>query len=160
MILTAVGAAFTATTPVTASAAPVTGLYFTSGLSPNRQLDADPATISTNGGRAYQYEFNGGYQQRWILYSDGSISPEGDQTMCLDANPNTNWDGGQVYLWKCNGAMWQKWWWNYGTPYGRRIENRHSWRCLDVNPNTNWNMGTVYMWGCNDAPQQSWILWN
>lgn len=28
---------------------------------------------------------------------------------CLDANPTQSWDGGQVYLWSCNGAEWQKW---------------------------------------------------
>ncbi|GAA3028252.1 hypothetical protein Aglo01_34210 [Actinokineospora globicatena] len=75
--------------------------------------------------------------------------------MCLDANPNTNYNGGTVYLWKCNGGNQQKWIYPNN---GSSIQNVHSGRCLDVNPNTNYNGGTVYQWSCNGSPQQAWYF--
>ncbi|MBM7774620.1 hypothetical protein JOD54_004824 [Actinokineospora baliensis] len=157
VVLTALAAVFASVALVPAQASAVPASYtLQSGLSPYRVLDANPATVNNNGGTVYQWAYNGGVQQFWYLYADGTIRPQANTNMCLDANPNTNWDGGTVYLWTCNGGNQQKW--TYPTNgAGFSIKNVHSGRCLDVNPNTNYNGGTVYQWSCSTSPQQRWF---
>ncbi|GAA2999763.1 RICIN domain-containing protein [Actinokineospora diospyrosa] len=157
IVLTALAAVFgmVALMPAQASAVPAAYTLQT-GLAPGRVLDANPATVNNNGGQIYQWAYNGGVQQFWYLYTDGTIRPKANTNMCLDANPSTNWDGGTVYLWTCNGGNQQKW--TYPTNgAGFSIKNVHSGRCLDVNPNTNYNGGTVYQWSCNTSAQQRWF---
>jgi alpha-galactosidase len=105
-----------------------------------------------NGGKVWQWDYNSSIQQRWWLFEDKTIRPAGDTTMCLDANPNTNYIGGTIYLWKCNGSAQQIWYRTGAAGY----QNGYSLRCLDANPNTNWNGGTIYQWDCNNSAQQRW----
>ncbi|WP_329395099.1 RICIN domain-containing protein [Streptomyces melanogenes] len=77
---------------------------------------------------------------------------------CLDADPGQSWDGGQVYLWECNGAEWQRW--TYGQDDDRLAFGAYDGRVLDaVLRNTNGSAITRYRWrGWSDGGEwnQQW----
>ncbi|MEU3353100.1 RICIN domain-containing protein [Streptomyces sp. NPDC037389] len=64
---------------------------------------------------------------------------------CLDADPGQSWDGGQVYLWDCNGTEWQKW--TFTSQDDRNAVHAYDGRVLDAVLNdTNGSAITRYRW--------------
>ncbi|MGW6932787.1 RICIN domain-containing protein [Lentzea sp. NPDC054927] len=148
--------------PAVASAAPapvgaqaVAGPYVLQvGTPPGRVLEVLRSQVSTNGGLVRQFDRDGSDEQKWLFFDDRTIRPLLDTTMCLDANPNENWDGGKVWVWKCNGTAFQKW--AQAPGLANTLQNEHSLRCLDANPNENWNGGKIWQWRCWGGAPQSW----
>lgn len=123
------------------------------GTPPGRVLEVLRSEVSKNGGLIRQFNRDGTDEQKWLFFDDRTIRPVLDTTMCLDANPNENWDGGKVWVWKCNGTAFQKW--AQAPGLASTLQNEHSLRCLDANPNENWNGGKIWQWRCwGGAPQQ------
>jgi hypothetical protein len=156
-----VAAAFALTAlPAVASAAPagaqaIDGPFvLTVGTPPGRALEVLPGEVSKNGGKVVQYARDNANQQKWLFFEDRTIRPLLNTSMCLDANPNENWDGGKVYVWQCNNGPQQKWAQAPGLP--GTLQNEHSLRCLDANPNENVNGGKIWQWRCWGGLPQQW----
>ncbi|MFF4453745.1 RICIN domain-containing protein [Streptomyces goshikiensis] len=81
---------------------------------------------------------------------------------CLDADPGQSWDGGQVYLYDCNGADWQKW--AYAQQDDRLAFRAYDGRVLDAVPrDTNGSAITRYRWrGWSDGGEwnQQWKFYD
>lgn len=81
---------------------------------------------------------------------------------CLDADPGQSWDGGQVYLWDCNGRDWQKW--AYAIQDDRMVFRAYDGRVLDaVLRDTNGSAITRYHWrGWSDGGEwnQQWKFYS
>ncbi|WP_439661550.1 RICIN domain-containing protein [Lentzea sp. HUAS TT2] len=124
------------------------------GFSPFRTLEALRSTVSNPGGAIRQWSYDGTDEQKWLVFSDTTIRPVLNTTMCLDANPGDNRDGGQVYVWPCHGGTPQQWRpWN---GQGLTLQNAATGRCLDANPGQNHNGGAIYQWGCYGGVAQQW----
>ncbi|MFI6097186.1 RICIN domain-containing protein [Lentzea sp. NPDC051213] len=126
------------------------------GFAPYRNLEVVRTEVSQSGGRIRQWQNDNSDEQKWLRFSDNTIRPVLDTTMCLDANPNENWDGGRVYVWKCHGGAPQVWRQSPGLP--KTLANDATLRCLDANPNTNYNNGVIYQWRCHGGEPQQWTF--
>ncbi|MEV6242327.1 RICIN domain-containing protein [Lentzea sp. NPDC051838] len=124
------------------------------GFAPYRNLEALRTEINQNGGHIRQWSNDGTDEQKWLFFSDSTIRPVLNTSMCLDANPNQPWNGGQVYVWGCHGGAPQQWRESPGLP--GTLRNAATQRCLDANPNENFNGGTIYQWECYGGVAQQW----
>ena len=76
-----------------------------------RCLDADVSSATHNGTKVQVWDCNGWDNQRWTLYSDGTIRSSHDGR-CLDEDVSSaTHNGTKVQVWDCNGWNNQKWWW-------------------------------------------------
>ena len=74
-----------------------------------RCLDSDISTATHNGTRAQVWQCLGGNNQKWNVYSDGTIRSAWDGR-CLDEDiAGGTHNGTQVQVWDCNGWDNQKW---------------------------------------------------
>jgi hypothetical protein len=118
-----------------------------------RCLDADKATIGSNGTKVQLFDCWHGANQNWMFNADGTIVNQASGR-CLSADIGTiNGDGTTVNLWDCNGQPNQQWTMNGdGT-----IQNRASGRNLDANGGTiNMNGTKVQLWDSTGGRNQSW----
>ncbi|WP_170208823.1 RICIN domain-containing protein [Micromonospora pisi] len=148
--------------PVGVSAAAV-AVYIVDGRD-GRCLDADIATIGSNGTKIQLWDCLGATSQMW--WATYTATGNGFWTFqnassgrCLDADRNTPGNGGKVQLWDCQAGAAAQAWWEYGN--GVQLYNGFSGRCLDADAATSGGNGTkVQIWNCEaNAPAgQSWYF--
>jgi Ricin-type beta-trefoil lectin domain len=119
-----------------------------------RCLDEDVASVTHNGTKAQVWDCHGGNNQKWTVYSDGTIRVTHDGR-CLDEDiAGGTRNGTKVQLWNCTGGDNQKW-----TVYtDGRIVNGHDGRCLDEDIAGGTRNGTkVQVWQCTGGDNQGWV---
>ncbi|MEU6405123.1 ricin-type beta-trefoil lectin domain protein [Streptomyces sp. NPDC046985] len=109
-----------------------------------------PGGSSANGTPVTLYDCNGGTNQVWSAYSDGSLHAVGK---CLDATTHGTTDGTPLELWDCNGGTNQQW-----QPYDGGYRNPVSNRCLDDPGAAAANGTQLELWTCNGTVAQVWSL--
>ena len=120
-------------------------------------LDADANNLNVDGTRVQLWDCNGTVQQRWAMYSDGSIrSATNGGRFCLDADTNTaDRNGTVLQLWTCNREPQQRW--IHPGDGSAEVRSDLNGRCIDADPaQAGRNGGRVYLWDCNGTPQQGW----
>jgi hypothetical protein len=70
-------------------------------------LDADAATLASNGTKVQIWPCNGGSSQQWVVESDGTLR-SGASGRCLDAPNGATANGTLLDLWDCNGGSNQQ----------------------------------------------------
>lgn len=109
--------------------------------------------VSANGTPVQLWTCNGGGNQAWHLFADGTLRPKFNTGKCLDL---TNWstaNGNKLEIWDCNGGANQKWTadpvYHYLVGYGGK--------CVDA-PNFSSANGTVLdYWTCNKGTNQQFF---
>lgn len=138
--------------PATAQAEPGPALRLTSMLAPHRVLDVVPDQVHNNGGWVHMWSYHGGRNQQWYWYSDHTIRPVLDTTMCLDMEPIQQ-NGARLRVWKCVPGLNSQSFWLGTRDNIYAMSPRLN---IDVNPNTNRDGGQVYGWTGNGTVQQQW----
>ncbi|WP_433892644.1 AbfB domain-containing protein [Streptomyces sp. CA-111067] len=109
-----------------------------------------PTGNTANGTAVTLYDCNGGTNQTWTAYSDGSLHALGK---CLDATGGGTANATRMELWDCNGGANQQW-----RPYNGAYRNPVSNRCLDDSGATTANSTQLELWDCNGTVAQVWSL--
>jgi len=118
-----------------------------------RCLDADRATLGSNGTKVQLWDCWGGSNQNWLIGADGTIRNQASGR-CLDADTNTiGANGTRVQLWDCTGQANQRW----TIEANGTIRNQASGRVLDANLGTiNTNGTKIMLWSGWGGRNQSW----
>ncbi|MCL2448991.1 MAG: ricin-type beta-trefoil lectin domain protein [Polyangiaceae bacterium] len=74
----------------------------------NKCLDV-PASNTSNGTRVQIYDCNGGTNQQWQFWTDGSIRSALNTNKCLDLRNSDTTNGTPIQIWDCAGTTNQKW---------------------------------------------------
>lgn len=122
-----------------------TGLHIWRGGTP-RCLDAVLASLPANETKVQLYDCNGGKNQGFYLYGDGTIrNGFNTATLCLEADVRTVPDNGtKVQVSACNGTPQQKWHYKGNRQVMNELEG-----CLDADPATIGSNGTkMRLWTC------------
>jgi hypothetical protein len=136
-----------------------------SGKCLDLSLADGPDTV--NGTNVFQWDFNRGDNQKWILtkQADGSYQIKSKHSgKCLDLSlldgPDTV-NGTNVFQWDWNGGDNQKWIFTQQADGSYQITSKHSGKCLDLSladgPDTV-NGTNVFQWDWEGADNQKWIL--
>jgi Ricin-type beta-trefoil lectin domain len=130
-----------------------------------RCLDADLATINSDGTKVQLWDCWGGANEQWLFASDGTIRNQ-QSGRCLDADEGTiNADGTIVHLYHCNGSANQRW----SIDGNGVLHSARSARVLDADgPTINGNGTKIQLWDANagrnqqfyKATQSSWHVTN
>jgi hypothetical protein len=99
-----------------------------------------------NGTPVQVYSCNGGIQQSWTAYSDGTIRIFGK---CMDIANSANTNGTKIQLVECHGSDAQKW-----QPDEGKLRNSMTQKCLDA-PSTS-NGAQFQLWDCTGGGGQQW----
>jgi len=108
------------------------------------------------------WQCTGTFNQQWSVWSDHTIRPANNASLCLDANGSTPLHAGtNIQLWPCNGGTNQMWY-LYGQPGTFDQIKNYSGYCLDVNGSAGvFPNGTgVDLWNCNYGTNQDWSYTN
>jgi|GEM_PF-1234168 hypothetical protein len=122
-----------------------------------RCLDADTATIGSNGTKVQLWDCWGGQNQNWQVTADGTIVNL-QSHRCLDADTaSMGSNGTKIQLWDCWGGQNQRWHLNLVPGRNTNITNSQSLRCLDADTATIGANGTkVQLWDCWGGQNQNW----
>jgi hypothetical protein len=143
---------FGALLAVPSTPAQAAALAFTS-VHDGRCLDSDIGTATHNGTKVQVWQCHGGNNQKWSVYTDGTIRSTWDGR-CLDEDiAGGTRNGTRVQVWDCNGWDNQKW-----TRYtDGTVRSRHDGRCLDEDiAGGTGNGKQVQVWDCNGWDNQKW----
>ena len=91
---------------------------------------------------------NGGANQRWTAFSDGTLRAYGK---CLNLGDGGHTDGTRIDLWFCNGGSFQEW----GAGPNGSLVSLGTRKCMD-GPNTFRDPRFVEIWGCTGGSYQRW----
>jgi hypothetical protein len=133
------------------------GQVFDNSLSSTRECaDAWQADgFPVNGQKAAINACNGSQDQKWIQWSNNTLSNDG---MCLDITGNSWWWGAPLELYVCNGQANQVWREYLNANYAGGIQNPRTGYCMD-DPNWNEDPGTQLQdWWCHGESAQYWVL--
>jgi hypothetical protein len=95
------------------------------------------------------FSCNGGLNQRWRAYTDGTIRPMGNQSFCLDVPYGSAYAGNLLQLYHCNGGASQRF------AFQDSGEIRFQNLCLDVVSGTPSSGNNVQLYPCKSAGDQS-----
>ena len=132
-------------------------------------LDLSLADGSTtvNGTDVFQWDYNGGDNQKWFLTQqpDGSYLIQSKYSgKCLDlslADDPTTVNGTNVFQWDYNGGDNQKWFLTQQPDGSYLIQSKYSGKCLDLSladGPTTVNGTNVFQWDYNGGDNQKWFL--
>jgi hypothetical protein len=128
-----------------AAAAPAPSLYIL-----GKCVDV-PGFNGTNGTQVQIYDCNGGENQQWDLWGDGTVRAEFNRNKCLDLPGWQTADGTPIQIYDCNGGSNQQW-----TLQSDGTLRGFGGKCLD-DPGGSTTAGTFFQyWDCigGDGNQQ------
>lgn len=114
-----------------------------------------PSGNITNGQPIQIYRCNGGANQQWRAFADGTIRPASNTSYCLDVPNGSNTVGNVVQLWQCWGGINQKFRFSnsgeilFNVPFGN---------CLNVRSGTPSSGNLVQLYRCDGGANESWHL--
>jgi hypothetical protein len=117
-------------------------------------LDIPNANIA-NGQPVQIYNCNGGGNQRWRAYPDGTIRPGANTAYCLDVPGGWNGQGNVLQLWQCWGGINQQFRIDNS---GEIIYNVPGGNCLNVQGGTPSPGNPVQLYPCNGGANELWHL--
>ncbi|KAF9996872.1 hypothetical protein BGZ79_009410 [Entomortierella chlamydospora] len=109
---------------------------------------------SVSGTRVLLWQCNGGANQKWDVYTDGSIRNRASG-LCLNNSGNGAYSGSPVLVYTCVGAVNEHWQLlGDGTIASPAVN-----LCVDNSQSSLFNGNLVQMWNCNAGPQsQQWYV--
>lgn len=126
----------------------------------NKCVDVRGASTS-NGAEIIQWSCNGGDNQSWILYPNGTGYYQIKSRIsgkCIDVNGGSTADGANILQWDCHGGDNQLWGFvAYNGKY--KLVAKHSNKCLDVLDASTSDGAKLIQWSCYNGTNQLFGLY-
>lgn len=111
-----------------------------------------PAWNDTNGTAVELYDCNGGSNQQWQFWSDGTLRPTFNTNKCLDLPGGQTDNGTPIQIYDCNGGSNQQWSLSaFGSLHGL------GGKCVDVPGFDSSDGTTLQYYDCNGGSNQNFM---
>jgi hypothetical protein len=117
-------------------------------------LDIPNGNIA-NGQTVQIYNCNGGWNQQWRTFPDGTIRPAWNIGYCIDVPWGWNGQGNVLQLWQCWGGVNQQFRFDNS---GAIVFNVAGGNCLNVQGGTPTPGSAVQLYPCNNGANELWHL--
>ncbi|MFD0786613.1 RICIN domain-containing protein, partial [Micromonospora azadirachtae] len=138
----------TSTAPANPGPQPVSGAGSIIGYGSGRCIDVTDGAYTSNP-QLQIWTCNGGPNQSWTFYSDGTVRAFG---RCMTVAGGSTADGARILLSSCTGSSSQK----FTLNNAHDLVNKRADKCVDAKDMQTGSGTRLQLWSCGGTSNQKW----